>query len=896
MKHQTPSSSAVRLDPRQRRHPIWGARATFMLVALGAIACSAPEEAPGPVAVREIDTGFDPKVDGLSFPNFAGYVKSAIYDASAMRRLFGDTVCLTKASPDCELTPAAKQWADQVNMATNSGLCEGFAALSHLAWAGQVDLSPLGVNGELATIDRVEQARIDGEIAFWFGTQLLPKVNASTRRFGAAEALSVLTESFAAGKQGETWRIGILRLLPDGSPAGGHALSPYAIRAAGPGQWNVLVYDSNHPGEERYIDVDEKAGTWKYIASSNPDEPEGLYEGGPGTRNPMYFAPNSARLGVHDCPFCGSGKADDASAKTVVVPLGAAHFAIQDSQGRRIGRTGSGFLDEIPGATWTPTFGDRFYADDAAIIYSVPGEPDVVVDVSGKAGVAEENDRLSVSIYRPGGSYAAAAGRTQGGAHRLGMSAAGKISYKTDTGNAGPVSASIRTASGKSVTVSMSVTGSEGGNDLELGISPSGETTMVSKGGGTIQIAVAVVSETESSSFTGSVETEPGESAAMQVEEWENGEPMPTEIVAEDGTVTPVEILPCEQDPNCKPPEGDSDIVPDAEDNCPNVNNNDQADLDLDGVGDACDDDKDGDGVFGGLDCNDTNPKVTAGCDSESKCTSNSDCPPTLATSCKISVCNDDGTCGPGDAADGALCDDDDACTGDGVCQGAECRSGEALPACDDGNPCTTDACDPTSGCTAQPLEGSCDDGDPCTSGDACSAGTCAGGVTIDCDDGNPCTADTCSAAGCTNLPTDGACDDGDACTSVDTCISGDCVPGGATVCDDGNPCTDDTCDEDSGCSPSPNSAACDDGDACTSGDQCAATACTSGAAVSCDDGNPCTIDSCDPATGCVHSASSAACDDGNACTSGDVCAAKACVPGSAISCDDGNGCSDDSC
>ena len=54
--------------------------------------------------------------------------------------------------------------------------------------------------------------------------------------------------------------------------------------------------------------------------------------------------------------------------------------------------------------------------------------------------------------------------------------------------------------------------------------------------------------------------------------------------------------------------DGDRDGVVDSRDNCPDAYNPDQADLDLDGMGDACDPDLDGDGFLNPLDCSVSDP------------------------------------------------------------------------------------------------------------------------------------------------------------------------------------------------------------------------------------------------------------------------------------------------
>jgi cysteine-rich repeat protein len=291
-------------------------------------------------------------------------------------------------------------------------------------------------------------------------------------------------------------------------------------------------------------------------------------------------------------------------------------------------------------------------------------------------------------------------------------------------------------------------------------------------------------------------------------------------------------------------------------------------------------------------------------CDDGDPCTIGDACLEGSCVSGSAANCNDGNPCTDDTCAEGVgcvhvpndlACEDGNICTVGDVCVDGQCGSGGSI-ACDDGNVCTDDACDPATGCVFTANLAPCDDGNACTTGEACAAGSCAGGVAVDCDDGAVCTDDLCApATGCLNPPNTAPCDDGDLCTVGDVCQDGACA-GAAVICDDGNVCTDDSCAPLTGCLFTPNADPCDDQNACTAGDICAAGACTPGAPYPCDDGELCTDDSCDPATGCVYTLNESPCDDGDLCTLGDVCAFGTCAAGAAMDCDDGNVCTDDSC
>jgi len=88
-------------------------------------------------------------------------------------------------------------------------------------------------------------------------------------------------------------------------------------------------------------------------------------------------------------------------------------------------------------------------------------------------------------------------------------------------------------------------------------------------------------------------------------------------------------------------PDSDGDGINDSEDNCDDVVNEDQADLDEDLIGDACDPDVDGDNYDGDVDdCDDTNPNIN----------------PAIDELCADSIDNDcDGEVDEDDAADAGL-------------------------------------------------------------------------------------------------------------------------------------------------------------------------------------------------------------------------------------------------
>ena len=294
------------------------------------------------------DSGFRPDVDGFSFQNYGEHPDTVDLTAAEMQRMFGGKVCASLAGGKCTLTYPAERWMNQAISAMKSGHCEGIAVLSSLMYYNQT--SPSHFEGNAAIDLSLQNALLQREIGYWWTTQVTSPGGSKKVLESPQAVLDTLVSAFAEGQEaGEWWVMGIY--LPDGS--GGHAITPFAVEESGNGTARIYVYDNNWPMDSRFVEVDRANNTWRYLASSSPDEPDSLYSGNASTRN-LEIVSLSSRLGIQQCDFCRDedAAAGNASRKNMQIwQSGKACALVTDESGRRVGVLESGQLvNEIPGA------------------------------------------------------------------------------------------------------------------------------------------------------------------------------------------------------------------------------------------------------------------------------------------------------------------------------------------------------------------------------------------------------------------------------------------------------------------------------------------------------------------------------------------------------------------
>jgi hypothetical protein len=349
---------------------------------------------------------FQVPTNGFSFENYGGDSGYSNLVAEDMQRMFGDVVCASMEG-GCILTPPAQQWMEQQNNDMNGGHCQGMAVLSDLFFLGKADPTPFGGDSASA-LQITDNEALQREIAYYWAYQI-----ASPRLQGAMsgndktpnDILDGLMDAFN-NPSGEQYTIALFQRNGEG----GHAITPYAVADAGDGKYKIMVYDNNWPGQERSIEIDKNANTWQYIAATNPNEPDSLYEGDADTKS-LALLPVSANLEQPPCPMCqeidnapqtgykpdgitqlvgffsgvsGSARAQEAKGFHQLWMEGDGELYITDNQGRVFGQVDGKFVRDIPGVQAQPLLTGDLWKEDTPPVFYIPVGMDFTAHVSGK--------------------------------------------------------------------------------------------------------------------------------------------------------------------------------------------------------------------------------------------------------------------------------------------------------------------------------------------------------------------------------------------------------------------------------------------------------------------------------------------------------------------------------
>jgi hypothetical protein len=303
------------------------------------------------------DSGFRPDTDGFLFENYGNDAGPQNLTPAEVQDLFGDQVCLAGTEDDCTLIPAADTWMKNQNAGMAGGHCEGFSITALRMFNEELDPNDYGAASP-AALDIVGNTDLQQTIAENFTYQFLPPIVDARVRGAPSEVLDTLIDALNSGD--ELYTLGIYK--SDGSA--GHAITPFAVEDKGDGQFAILVYDNNFPGQVRAVDVDTNKESWSYSGGPNPDNLDEVYEGDASTKTLELDPETPLGEDYSPCPFCTSAGAatDGKGSKGTVLPADKRvaevtvggdpnnhpHLVFTDDQGRKTGVVNGRLIQQIP--------------------------------------------------------------------------------------------------------------------------------------------------------------------------------------------------------------------------------------------------------------------------------------------------------------------------------------------------------------------------------------------------------------------------------------------------------------------------------------------------------------------------------------------------------------------
>ena len=258
------------------------------IVAAAALALSACSSGPSiakpdlSLIGQPVSTSFTPANNGFFFPNFTSYDYLETFDKEDLVAMVGTNakVCVDAVALPCVLTKDAEKVVAAVNKSIKLGNCEGMIVIAATRFnIGATPATSALADDEL-TIKTIVRA---------YATMFLPEVQAETKMWeskSVADTVAVLAASLKTGKL--NYGLGIY------TKDGGHEVLPYAIEYPSKDVARIMVYDSNWPQKERYIDVNLTTEQWRFsFGASNQATDEVAWTGG---HEDMSLNSNQARI------------------------------------------------------------------------------------------------------------------------------------------------------------------------------------------------------------------------------------------------------------------------------------------------------------------------------------------------------------------------------------------------------------------------------------------------------------------------------------------------------------------------------------------------------------------------------------------------------------------------
>lgn len=335
------------------------------------------------------DLRFRPNTHGFKFENGgnAAYPRTpGFVNAPEMVKLFGaKDVCIggRLIGKTCRMTPAAAEFAHQVNRSMNGGQCEGMAVASLTFFRGIDQITQFSPTARSAHDVNREQVR--SLIGYYFAYQFSDPVVAAKmdarRRFTPVQTMERVIDLINKGDPGV-----LFMRSPDNRS--GHAVSPYAVEDRGNGIYWIRIYDNNWPDKERYVEIDKNANTWKYeLAAINPGVAKMPWAGS-ATSYTFGVVPISVRQQKIVCPFCRKSHSRSLMGDSTVI----SNMTITDSEGRTATVQNGEPKSDIPGVTITPIDVWIDGQPGTEFIYTIPEDAEVDIDMEGKEGAKDAGE------------------------------------------------------------------------------------------------------------------------------------------------------------------------------------------------------------------------------------------------------------------------------------------------------------------------------------------------------------------------------------------------------------------------------------------------------------------------------------------------------------------------